>query len=51
MVMENCHLILKSDLIETLWNVKAWGFAVLCRSRNDLIETLWNVKIRMQLIE
>ena len=34
------------DLIETLWNVKAWGFAVLCRSRNDLIETLWNVKLK-----
>ena len=44
--MENCHLILKSDLIETLSNVKAWGFAVLCRSRNDLIETLWNGKLK-----
>ena len=34
----------KSDLIETLWDVKAGKFKELWDKAADLIETLWDVK-------
>ena len=33
-----------ADLIDTLWNVKAFLPTVLTKEFNDLIDTLWNVK-------
>ena len=34
-----------SDLIDTLWNVKANLYGVLDTAPVDLIDTLWNVKL------
>ena len=34
-----------ADLIDTLWNVKAFLPTVLTKEFNDLIDTLWNVKV------
>ena len=34
-----------SDLIDTLWNVKADAAAGICDCALDLIDTLWNVKM------
>ena len=42
--MRVLQMMLTSDLIETLWNVKLMEEEIEESLYNDLIETLWNVK-------
>ena len=44
MALSICREYGVSDLIDTLWNVKAAGIFRACTLRPDLIDTLWNVK-------
>ena len=37
-------LLMRCDLIDTLWNVKLKGFPIGRTKNGDLIDTLWNVK-------
>ena len=43
--MKNIHTfqLLKSELIETLWNVNLFPYSADDKNSHELIETLWNV--------